>query len=280
VRADAAALEHALLNLVLNAQAAMPNGGSLTLACRRAHLDRSDCEPLFGDLTPGPCVILSVEDTGIGMSREVREHMFDPFFTTKALGEGTGLGLSAVHGTMRSHHGAIAVHSHPGLGTRIELFLPALPASATESVPERSEGAVPARLKAHVLLVDDEALTRSAIGALLQSAGCEVQAVADGMSLIDALRSGAHPDVIVTDLAMPGLSGVRLVQSIEALRPDCPLLLITGYTGDDVAAALPARSGRLLLRKPFGRTELMRSLAELLTTGQTQRFTALAARGA
>ena len=281
VRADAAALEHVLLNLVLNGQAAMPNGGTLTLACRRAVLEPCDCESLYGQIAPGPSVILSVEDTGTGMSREVREHMFDPFFTTKAAGEGTGLGLSAVHGTMRGHHGAIAVHSQVGVGTRIELLLPALESLANEAAQERFDGGVPASLKARVLLADDEALARSAIASLLVTAGCEVQALADGAAIMEVLRHGPAPDVIVTDLAMPGLCGVELVKAIEALRPDCPLLLITGYSGDDVAAALPSRRGRLRRREPVARAEVLRSGTELLAAGQKrQRTSALTVGGA
>jgi len=279
-RADSASLEHALLNLVLNAQAAMPDGGTLTLSCRRVMLESSDCARLVGELAPGPCVVLGVEDSGTGMTREVRDHMFDPFFTTKAPGEGTGLGLSTVHGTMRVSGGAIAVNTEPGAGTRIELFLPALQPHTSEETRERGEAAVPAGLKAHVLLADDEDLTRNAIAGLLLSAGCEVQAMTDGTDILTALRGGAAPDVIISDLAMPGLSGVGLVQAIEAQSPECPLLLITGYSGDDVAEALPSRSGRLLLRKPFGRAELLRSLTALLSSGQQSRLPAFSARRA
>jgi CheY-like chemotaxis protein len=108
--------------------------------------------------------------------------------------------------------------------------------------------------------------------ALLESAGCHVASVRDGTALIETLAAGAMPDVIVSDLAMPGLGGVKLVQTIEALRPDCALLLITGFSGDDVSIACPPRSRRRLLRKPFLRAELLRALNELLTQAQPQPF--------
>jgi two-component system cell cycle sensor histidine kinase/response regulator CckA len=265
VRADAAALEHALLNLALNAQDAMPSGGTLTISCRTALLDSATCARTSGELAPGPCVVISVEDTGTGISTDVREHMFEPFFTTKAPGEGTGLGLAAVHGTVRGHRGGIAVASQEGIGTQIAMILPAIEGSVMIA-SEPSDTVLPTRLHARVLLADDEALARSATTSLLEALGCEVQSVSDGTALIDAIAEGADPDVIVSDLAMPGLGGVNLVQTLEAMRPHCALLLITGFSGDDVSNACPARSGRRLLRKPFSRAELLRALSELLAS--------------
>jgi hypothetical protein len=155
------------------------------------------------------------------MSDEVRERMFEPFFTTKALGQGTGLGLAAVHGTIRGHGGAIAVASNVGVGTSIDLYLPATePQSAELPKPVRSALTVAfAPLPARVLLAADEPLVRGAVAAMLESLGCQVQVVEDGSTLIDALAEGANPDLVVSDLAMPGLGGVRLVQTLEATVP-------------------------------------------------------------
>jgi PAS domain S-box-containing protein len=278
VRGDAAALEHALLNLALNAQAALPDGGTLTLSCRRVLLDEVEGRMLEGDAAPGPTVVLSVEDTGTGMSAEDREHMFEPFFTTKPAGEGTGLGLAAVHGTVRGHRGAIGVWTELGIGTRVALYFPATSAT-TQPVLAPIESEAPARLHARVLLADDETLARAGVAALLESAGCRVDTVEDGTALIEALTSGATPDVIVSDLAMPGLGGVKLVQTIEALRPEGALLLITGFSGDDVSSACPPRSQRRLLRKPFSRAELLRTLGELLATVDAEADAAQARGG-
>jgi PAS domain S-box-containing protein len=265
VRADAAALEHALLNLALNAQDALPNGGTVTFRCRRLMIDAASAHALSPDLAPGPTVVLTVADTGLGMTEEVRERMFEPFFTTKAIGQGTGLGLSAVHGTIHSHGGAIAVSSTVGLGTTIVLYLPAIAQRHVEPADERARPIVAlGPMRPRVLLADDEAFARQATVAMLESLGCEVQAVADGTSLIDALAEGANPDLVVSDLAMPGLGGVRLVQTLEAILHDRPLLLITGFSGDDVSKTCPPRRNRQLLRKPFTRSELQQAIVGLL----------------
>jgi CheY-like chemotaxis protein len=199
------------------------------------------------------------------MSDEVRERMFEPFFTTKEIGQGTGLGLSAVHGTIHSHGGAIAVSSTVGHGTTIDLYLPAIERQPIESTEKRARSIVSlGPMRARILLADDERFAREATAAMLESLGCEVQAVVDGTSLIDALAEGASPDLVVSDLAMPGLGGVRLVQTLEAIMPDRPLLLITGFSGDDVSKTCPPRRNRQLLRKPFTRGELQQSILGLL----------------
>lgn len=256
VRGDHAALENALLNLALNAQDAMPNGGTLTLRTRSV----TELNP---EMDPGPAVMIRVSDTGAGMSEAVRERIFEPFFTTKATGKGTGLGLAAVHGTVRNHRGAIVVHSREGVGTTFDLYFPAGRGSKPSIVvPEDRPPSQ--RLCASVMVADDEPLVRDALVAVLVLAGCEVHAVESGEALIEALASGATPDVIVSDLVMPGLSGKNLVQTLENTRPGCPLLLITGFTGDDVSDVLTGRSSHRLLRKPIAQAELVRALRELL----------------
>jgi PAS domain S-box-containing protein len=259
MRGDMAALENALLNLGLNAQDAMPNGGTLTV---RVSVDARSGKD-------GEVVVIRVGDTGTGMSDAVRERLFDPFFTTKPVGKGTGLGLAAVHGTVLNHRGTIQVNTLEGIGTTFALSFPATAPPAVAIRPVEVRGPL-TRLHAHVLLADDETLVRDALTAMLEAVGCEVQAVNDGEALIDALAAGAQPDVIVTDLVMPGLSGTGLVHALEATRPGCPLLLITGYTGEDVSSALSGRSSHRLLRKPFVRTDLIKALQELLPRQTTQ----------
>ena len=264
VRGDAAALENALLNLALNAQDAMPNGGTLSIKVDTRELDAISCARLDPGLTPGPLVIVRVSDTGSGMSASVRERLFEPFFTTKPLGQGTGLGLSAVHGTLRNHRGTIVVHTQEGVGSSFELILPALAPKENALRPSHEAPSNGPQLMARVLLADDEPLVRTTLTTMLTSAGCEVQAVDHGEALLDALAAGASPDVIVTDLVMPGLSGVKLVQTLEATCPGCPLLLITGYTGEDLSEVMAGRSRHQLLRKPFVQSELIAAIAQLL----------------
>jgi PAS domain S-box-containing protein len=267
VQADAAALEHALLNLALNAQDAMPDGGRLTLTTRLGIANDARLGIALDDdlRASSEIVVISVADTGTGMSEDVCERAFEPFFTTKAVGKGTGLGLAAVHGTMRSHHGAIAVRSREGQGSVFELYFPQVkPADAPARTT--SESSAGSRLNARVYLADDEPLVRNAVSAMLDSIGCQVRALASGEALIETLASGPLPDVIVTDLAMPGLDGSRLVQTLETSYPGLPLLLITGYSGEDISSAFSGRSEHRLLRKPFTRKDLHRVLSELLVS--------------
>jgi PAS domain S-box-containing protein len=282
VRADAAALEHALLNLALNAQDAMPDGGSLSLSTRSV-LAREvwSIAALRDELRENTeLVVISVADTGIGMSDDVRERLFEPFFTTKAVGKGTGLGLAAVHGTVRSHRGAITVQSREGQGSLFELYFPAAE-PVRLSTPARSDISPTAPVDARILLADDEPLVRTAVTAMLEAAGCKVTAVEDGRALLDILATGSRPDAIITDLAMPGLDGVKLVQAIETACPGCPLLLITGFSGQDISSAFSGRSQHRLLRKPFTRYDLLRTLQKLINTSRQQTIASLpAARAA
>jgi PAS domain S-box-containing protein len=268
VRGDAAALENVLLNLALNAQDAMPGGGTLTIQVEARTLDTSGSKQRGCQIAPGAIAVVRVSDTGVGMSDAVLERIFEPFFTTKPLGRGSGLGLSAVHGTVRNHHGAIDVRSQEGAGSSFELLLPLT--QVTHVPPQsRTEELAPKRIHARVLLADDEPLIRNTLTAILTAAGCEVQLARDGEMLLDALAAGAEPDVVITDLIMPGLSGVKLVQTLEARYPRCPLILMTGYIEEDVSAALPPRVQRRLLRKPFSRAELLNALHELLPAAES-----------
>jgi len=203
------------------------------------------------------------------MSEDVRERLFEPFFTTKAVGKGTGLGLAAVHGTMRSHRGAIAVQSSEGQGSVFELYFP-VAEPARVSIPARSDFAATAPVDARVLLADDEPLVRNAVAAMLEAAGCHVTPLPSGDALLEALADGPRPDAIVTDLAMPGLDGAKLVQSLEATAPGCPILLITGFSGQDISSAFSGRSKHRLLRKPFTRYDLLRTLQSLIASSRTE----------
>jgi PAS domain S-box-containing protein len=264
LRGDVAALENALLNLALNAQDAMPNGGTLALEGHEVFVDAALSGKLGYDIAVGPAVVIRVRDTGTGMTPEVRERVFEPFFTTKPIGKGTGLGLPAVHGTVRNHHGAIHVQTVLGEGSTFELYFPAQPAAAVplrSGVPER---ATPRRLNARVLLAEDEGFLRDTWSSMLRASGCQVEAVVDGTALLEALSAGAVCDVIMTDLVMPGVSGARLVQLVQLARPGCPLLLVTGHSADDVSDAITGVSPTRVLRKPMSYAELMAALAELL----------------
>jgi PAS domain S-box-containing protein len=268
VHGDSAALENVLLNLALNAQDAMPEGGTLTFEVSSRTIDPEECAQLEQEIEPGPTASIRVSDTGTGMSPEVRERIFEPFFTTKPIGQGTGLGLSAVHGTVRNHRGAIVVHSRAGQGSSFELLLPATGAAEHEVEAPAHSLVAPKALHANVLLAEDEPLVRSIITKMLTRVGCQVRAVNDGPSLLRELELGPLPDLIMTDVMMPGLSGARLLSALEEVNPGCPLLLMTGYTGEDIRDLLTGRSRHQLLRKPFAQAELMHALEELLAAAQ------------
>ena len=273
VHADAAALEHALLNLALNAQDAMPDGGTLKLATRLVTGADAWSVAALGDelRTQRELVVISVADTGVGMSEDVRERLFEPFFTTKGVGKGTGLGLAAVHGTMRSHRGAIAVQSSEGKGSVFELYFP-VAEPARVSIPTRSDVSATAPVDARILLADDEPLVRNAVAARLEAAGGHVTPLPSGDALLDALATGPRPDAIITDLAMPGLDGSKLIQALEATVPGCPILLITGFSGQDISSAFSGKSKHRLLRKPFTRYDLLRTLQTLIASSRADEL--------
>jgi CheY-like chemotaxis protein len=249
-------LELSILNLVVNARDAMPSGGRIAIA---ASLDTVS-EPHVADLRPGPYVRLSVADTGVGMDAATARRAVEPFYTTKGVGEGTGLGLSMVHGLMAQLGGGMAIDSEPGRGTRVSLWLPALDERAAAAGPEAYDGvgdgdgvgaamAGPAR-RLRILLVDDEPLVRFATADMLRDAGYEVVEAASAAEARERVRAGLAPDVLVTDHLMPGGRGAELASGLCEALPHLKVLVATGY------ADMPdIRYPRIA--KPFGAAELV-----------------------
>jgi FixJ family two-component response regulator len=222
-------------------------------------------------LGPGDYVVIDVEDNGSGMSAEVRERIFEPFYTTKA--RGAGLGLSAVHGTMRSHGGAVAVRSREGEGSTLSLYLPVADCGAKtrDKTNDPMRTPQPRRLPPQltVYFADDEPLVRKAVAAMLRVHGCQVTSFESGEQLLAALAEGKPPGVVMTDLAMPGMSGLRLVQALRTSHPQLPLLLVTGYTDDDLTEVFGGGAPPQLLRKPFGSSQLLAALSDVLELSRT-----------
>ena len=244
--ADRNQLELALLNLAVNARDAMPDGGRLTLAANGVD------DP--GELGAGRYVLVSVADTGVGMDAETVARAIEPFFSTKGLGKGTGLGLSMVHGLASQLGGAMRIHSRPGDGTRVELYLPV--ADTPVAAESRPAPVLGGPHSGRVLLVDDEPDVRAATAEMLAGLGYQVATAASGTEALTAL--GGKPDLLVTDHLMPGMTGADLARAARARRPDLKILLISGYAGiDQVPPDLPR------LAKPFRLAELARSLAAL-----------------
>ncbi len=259
VLADVSNLENALLNLTINARDAMPEGGVLTIATGKAVLAERD------ERAAGEYVLLSVTDTGTGMSDEVKAHAFEPFFTTKEQGKGSGLGLATIYGFVHQSGGFVDIHSILGSGTTITIGLPRA-RTAAEIHAGKGAAPLPRGRGQVVLVVEDDGFVRQAIVDLLGELGYRALDAADGAGGLDLLRGSSAVDVLLTDVALPGMNGWDLAQRAGELRPGLPVLFSTGHT----ETLLLDRAGRRdvpFLRKPFGADELARALHALLKPG-------------
>jgi len=254
---DAVQVELALLNLVVNARDAMPDGGLLTIAVATGEA------PEHNGLAPGDYVRLIVTDTGHGMDAQTLERAMEPFFSTKEPGKGTGLGLSMVHGLARQLSGSLRLSSEPGRGTRAELWLRAAPAAARPSsapglqVSPASDAQHPS---ARILVVDDDALVASSTAALLEDLGYQIIQADSGDHALKILRGAEPVDLLITDFLMPKMTGAELAREVRALRPDLPILLATGYA--ELSAGLDLDLPRL--KKPYQQHELQTQINRLL----------------
>jgi PAS domain S-box-containing protein len=258
---DANQLESALLNLTLNARDAMPEGGSLIIATSDRMLTGADVSDQ-DDVAPGAYVEIAVADTGSGMTPDIAARAFEPFFTTRPIGRGSGLGLSQVYGFVRQSGGFVRLESEPGLGTTVRLFLPRCEDRRTSGASlSHHDAAVPAVIAVPeasgrtVLVVDDEERVRTMIAETLRDIGCSVYEAEDGLAGLQLARGLAKLDLLVTDIGLPGLNGRKLAREACRVKPDLPVLLITGYAG----AALDETDlapGMALMHKPFSLDEL------------------------
>ena len=261
---DSGQLENALLNLAINARDAMPEGGRLVIETRNSHLDTT-----YADMNPGvhkgDYVMLTVTDTGCGMTREVQQRLFEPFFTTKPKGQGTGLGLSMVHGFVKQSSGHVAVYSEPGQGTAVNIYLPRADTIPTERLAPASEE-VPRGHGELVLLVEDDDLVRNFASAHLHSLGYRTLAAANGQAALGLFKQHPGIDLLFTDVVMPGgMSGRELADRIQTLRPELPVLYTSGYTENAIVHQGRLDAGVILLTKPYRRGELARILRRALT---------------
>jgi signal transduction histidine kinase/CheY-like chemotaxis protein len=272
VSCDAAQLESALLNLAINARDAMPGGGVLRIATADRKL-AADQLP-NPDAQAGDYVEIEVTDNGMGMSRAVLSRVFEPYFTTKPTGQGTGLGLPQIYGFVKQSGGFVRIESSPGQGTSVRIYLPGCepPASpAAEDLPALdsivSAGAAHRR---KTLLVEDQTEIRSQIADALNEIGYTVMEAGDGTAGLKILESGEPLDLLITDVGLPGLSGLELAEAARISRPDLPILLITGYVGKSLGTLRPAPDMEVL-RKPFTLDELAARVQALLKGAASPR---------
>ena len=259
VLGDGSALEHAIVNLAVNARDAMPDGGTITISARAVDLDAAWCGSLAGPIEPGPCMHITVRDDGPGIPADILQRIFEPFFTTKAEGGGSGLGLAAVDGTVRSHSGGLAVYSELGKGTEFHIFLP-LAAGLRQPQEVDAAAEVEVVLRGTVLVVEDEPLMRRSVAALLRDLGVTVRVAHDGETALRMLRSDGDVDLVLTDLVMPGLDGLTVAITLDRRMPDLPIVLMSGFTNTNVPSKLPSGRALPFLRKPFQRRELLDTL--------------------
>ncbi|HEV7357959.1 MAG TPA: PAS domain S-box protein [Steroidobacteraceae bacterium] len=255
VRTDANQLETALLNLAINSRDAMPSGGSLTISVQAQTIGAT--HPT--NLPAGPYACLSVTDTGQGMDEATLGRATEPFFTTKGIGKGTGLGLSMVDGLTGQSGGKIMVQSQLGRGTTIDLWLP-IAADADVSEGQITEIAETRNAKRQlcILAVDDDSLVLGNVTAMLEDLGHRVIAVGSGAKAIEAIEASPEVDLLLTDQAMPAMTGIQLIEAVRARRPQLPAILATGYA--ELPQGVAASIGRL--SKPF----MQRALADALAS--------------
>jgi PAS domain S-box-containing protein len=268
---DRNAIENAIVNLAINARDAMAKGGTLTIETANRRVGPSFAEV---DLVPGDYLVVAVTDTGAGMTQEVRERAFEPFFTTKEVGRGSGLGLSQVYGVARQSGGGVAITSAVGQGTTVRLYVPRALGVGDASDRDAGLGRDPAMPRAgrRVLLVDDDEDVRAVTAESLAEFGCAVTTAANGAAALELLRAGVF-DLLVSDLAMPGMDGGKLAHIVAAEWPVLPILLITGRADISSLRGLDHTS---VLRKPFRAAELNERVDALLERG---RVAARAAAG-
>jgi nitrogen-specific signal transduction histidine kinase len=263
VMGDPSQLQNALLNVALNARDAMPQGGELTFETDVTTLDEGYCRNNPYEIAPGQYLRISVTDRGCGMTDEVKKHLFEPFFTTKQPGQGTGMGLASVYGTVQNHHGAINVYSEVGHGTTIRICLPLAPEAAAPT-PSTDDPA-PARGTARILVVDDERSVREMAAELLRSFGYVVAICADGREAVEYYQANvSQVDLVILDMVMPEMGGRDTFLAMRRINPQVRALLSSGYSLNGEAQGILNEGVLGFIGKPYCRAELSRSVAETL----------------
>jgi two-component system cell cycle sensor histidine kinase/response regulator CckA len=271
INADPGQMEQVLMNLVVNARDAMPQGGKIIIETANVDLDEGFASQ-YDTIQSGPHVMLTISDTGCGMEAETQEHIFEPFFTTKEVGKGTGLGLSTVYGIVKQSGGSIWVKSEVGQGTTFKIYLPQHLAADEAQADILKPAALLHGLET-ILLVEDEAVIRNLVREILQESGykvLEASIASEALHICEQYQEPIH--LMLTDVMMPQMSGHDLVVALAELRPEIPVLYMSGYTDGAIVHHGVLDSDTPLLEKPFTPDALLRKVREILDAQITGDF--------
>lgn len=265
-RGDPSQLQNALLNIAINARDAMPKGGTLQFKTDTCSMDEEQCRALSTPLEPGDYLYIAIMDSGVGMSPETREKIFDPFFTTKELGQGTGMGLAAVYGTISNHKGAVEVKSELGKGTTFEIYLPL---DKSERKPTESPDTEKSKFQqhsAHILVVDDEAMIGEVTSEMLIKMGHTVSVCTNGQEAVDTYRKQWRSiDLVILDVIMPEKDGEEAFREMKEINPEVKVIVVSGYAKDGKAQTILNEGGKDFLGKPFMQSDLALKIDSVLS---------------
>jgi signal transduction histidine kinase len=266
IKTDPNQLENALMNLSLNARDAMPDGGTLTIRTENGKLSAADVKDLTETISPGEYVVITVADTGVGMSAAALEQAFEPFFTTKDVGKGTGLGLSQVYGFVRQSDGHVRLESEPGRGTTARIFLPRLLGAPDQApAPHPPVSQVCAAGHSTILVVEDHDAVRIYSTEILTELGHRVVHAANAQDALAALDREPSLDLLFTDIVLPGgMNGRQLADEVKRRRPEIKVLFTTGYSRDAIMDDGQVEDGVAVITKPFTFADLSQKLQAIL----------------
>lgn len=264
IRGNAGQIGQILLNLITNARDAMPDGGSMYISASRTEIDETFVE-MHGLGCPGNYVLLSVSDTGMGISKEHLEKIFDPFFTTKEVGKGTGLGLSIIFGLVRSHGGFITVYSDIGVGTTFRIYFPYIEQTGDLSVGSPPKADLDLSGTERILVAEDDDAIREIIKSLLHSAGYSFTVCANGLEAVEHFKAAPDGyDLLITDVIMPEMNGKELYDFLFAMRPGIKVLFLSGYTGDMLESKMGIGGSVAVMHKPMSPSQLLQAIRAVL----------------
>ncbi|EKD81203.1 MAG: hypothetical protein ACD_39C01911G0003 [uncultured bacterium] len=265
VLADPGQIEQVVMNLVVNARDAMPDGGKLLIETAAVLFDEKHAAS-HADITPGKYLMLTVTDTGCGMSKDILEKIFEPFFTTKESGKGTGLGLSMVHGIVKQSGGVIQVHSEPGVGTTFRVYLPQVAVKPQSKVDDIEEDADMGGGE-QILVVEDEDALRRLVEKILERQGFSVNTAANGgEALLLVEQKGLQPELMITDIVMPNMNGKDLAERLKKNCPNLKILYMSGYAENAVTNSGIIEPGINFIQKPFSVRDITEKVQSIMRT--------------